>query len=51
MAADAPSSPTETQDAGKPTGRRVYLRAFIYVAAVHLFAALLFAMFALGARR
>ncbi|WP_377272223.1 DUF6126 family protein [Peterkaempfera sp. SMS 1(5)a] len=50
MAADAASTPRVTEDAGKPTGNRVYLRVFIYIAAVHLFAGLLFLMFAIGAR-
>ncbi len=50
MVTHAASTPRETEDAGKPTGRRVYLRVFIYIAAVHLFAALLFLMFAVGGR-
>jgi hypothetical protein len=41
----------DTQDADKPTGRRVGLRVFIYIGAVHPFAAFLFLLFALGSRR
>ncbi|MFJ6214106.1 DUF6126 family protein [Streptomyces sp. NPDC092296] len=49
-----PATPGRRADSNaveKTNGRRVYWRAFIYVGAVHLFAALLFVMFALGDRR
>ncbi|MCD0481475.1 DUF6126 family protein [Streptacidiphilus sp. ASG 303] len=50
MTAETRPTPGAAGDPDRPARRRAYLRAFIYVGVVHLFAALLFVMFALGAR-
>jgi hypothetical protein len=40
-----------TTDGGKPTGRRVAVRVFVYMAAAHFFGGFLYLLFWLGAHR